>query len=83
MKPFFLCWREGDRNPMVKHDTLDDAKNEAVRIAMKELCAVHIMKLVSTCTATVKIEWEHPNFVRLPICAICDQPKCVCQESTE
>ena len=61
MKTFYVVWNPNNRNPMVKHDTIDEAEQEAVRIATKEMTPVHVLKHVSTCTATVKIEWEYPG----------------------
>lgn len=80
MKPFFVCWNSNGRNPMIKHDTVNEAKEEAARIAAKELCAVHILQLVATCTATVKIEWDYSG-KETDVCPDCGyiMPYCVCR----
>ena len=61
MKTFYCCWNPNNRNPMVKHDTPDEAEKEAVRIAERERTPVHVLELRATCTATVRIEWEYPE----------------------
>lgn len=85
MKTFYVVWREGDRNPMVKHPSKQEAMIEAERIAAKEMTPVHVLGLVSTCTATVKIEWEHPADARsnaeiLGRCPYCDNYTCTCEK---
>ena len=92
MRTFYVVWREGDRNPMVKHDTIDEAEQEAVRIATKEMTPVHILELRATCTVEVKAKWEYPCpelLVTWPtVCPICNHLllRCICdkfKKSTE
>ena len=78
-KPFYVVWREGNRNPMVKHNTIDEAEQEAVRIATKEMTPVHILELRATCTVEVKAKWEYPCQPRQTLPRLYRQP---CQ-STE
>ena len=61
MKPFWIVWREGNRNPMVKHDTPDEAEQEASRIAIKENCPVHVLELRATCYPDIRARWEYPE----------------------
>ena len=63
---------------MVKHNTIDEAEQEAIRIATKERTPVHVLQHVSTCTATVKIEWEYPEVSVNPDCMGCGNKICTC-----
>ena len=95
MKIFYCCWNPNSRNPMIKHDTIDEAEQEAVRIATKEMTPVHILELRATCTVEVKAKWEYPypeplvNTTSWPaLCPICNHLllRCICdtlEKSTE
>ncbi len=62
MTPFYVCWNPENRNPMVQHDTADEAEQEAARIALKERpgTAIHVLVLYSTCYVKADVTWEYP-----------------------
>lgn len=82
MKPFFLVWREGNRNPMKRHDTPDEAEKEAARLAIKEGCPIHVLELRATCYPDIRVRWEYPEKPKDNVkCSVCGYLDCICYEA--
>ena len=63
MKRFFIVWSPERGNPRKAHETLAEAKDEAMRLAGKERGSVfHVLELVGTATVAERpVEWIKPE----------------------
>ena len=46
MKPFWMVYVQGGDSPQRKHDRVEDARNEAYRLAKKEEKAAYVLECI-------------------------------------
>lgn len=49
MNKFWMCYADNHGGAKVVHSTLKEAREEASRIAQKELCKVYILECIGYC----------------------------------